>query len=236
MTAPPLSFEALEARIGFCFNNKALLKQALTHRSITRTHPKLKHNERLEFFGDSVLKFIMSEHLFLSHPKASEGDLSKKRSQLISDQFMAEMARQIELGRYLILSYGEKKSGGTTRLSILANSMEALLGACYLDQGMDAVKTMFFNLFNELKDRLDDLTSADFKSKIQEFCQKKGFALPVYTLTKTEGPDHDRTFFIDASLTIDPITYVTKGHSKTKKDAEQQAAQHLIATLPYPIT
>ena len=127
------------------FNNKQYLLEALTHRSIVRGKQKeLPHNERLEFFGDSVLKLIISEYLFHKYPKYDEGELSKIRSKLISDRFMVEIAKEIQLGDFIQLSFGEKKSGGQSRDSILANAMEALLGACYLDQGLDATKEMFF--------------------------------------------------------------------------------------------
>ncbi len=226
---PEYSLEDLQKEIGVIFSNKDYLKEALTHSSFIRHLPKDKqHNERLEFFGDSVLKFIVTEYLFHTYPDYNEGQLSKLRSQIISDKFLAEMAMKIDLGQYIFMSFGEQKSGGVLRKSMIANAMEALLGACYLDKGLEETKTLFFRLWEEVRDQLDSEEFNDFKTLLQEKCQKYKSKLPVYKVVKEIGPDHKKMFHVEASVTIDEMVVISQGDSDTKKRAEQMAAKKIL--------
>ena len=222
-------FEELEKTIGFSFKSKDLLEEALTHKSSIRGKRSAKpYNERLEFFGDAVLKFIMSEYLFNRYPDYDEGQLSKCRSQLVSDKYMEALAKAINLGQYIFLSSGERRSGGASRPSILANAMEALLGACYFDQGIEAVRSMFLNLYAQYGSDLEQLNVVDYKSELQEMCQKRQLELPKYRLIRSIGPGHDQSFVIEACVAHPKMALITQGVAKTKKDAEQSAAQALI--------
>ena len=222
----------LQSQLNISFNNKRLLDEALTHRSIVRGKKKgVVHNERLEFFGDSVLKLILSEYLYHHFPNYDEGELSKLRSQFISDRFMTIMAKELNLSEAIHVSYGEKKAGGQFRDRILADAMEALLGASYLDQGLDITRTWFLTLFEQIKEQSHDVELRDFKTELQELCQKKGATLPSYNLMDTTGPQHDCMFHIQGNITIDEIEIIVKGSAKTKKEAEQKAAQSLLEAI-----
>lgn len=223
------SLPDLEKNINFFFKNPKLLSQALTHRSYSpKLKNKLGHNERLEFLGDSVLKIMVSKLLFDTFPTSNEGELSKIRSQLVSDKFLASLAKEINLGLYLIMSYGEEKSGGRNKLNNLANAFEALLGACYLDQGLDAVTAMFRVLLQSIDYRVAQLSLVDYKSELQELTQKQGIPLPVYTLIHTSGPDHKKEFYVECLIQTLKATLLSPGRSNTKKDAEQLAAKHAL--------
>ncbi|RAP26272.1 ribonuclease III [Candidatus Marinamargulisbacteria bacterium SCGC AG-333-B06] len=222
----------LQKRLNVVFNNPLLLDEALTHRSIIRSKKKgVVHNERLEFFGDAVLKLILSEYLYHLHPTYDEGDLSKLRSQFISDRFMTVMAKSLHLSKVINVSYGEKKAGGQFRDRILADAMEALLGASYLDQGLEITKTWFLKLFETLKDDTQDLELTDYKTELQELCQKKGGILPSYTLINTTGPQHDCIFHVEGMIQINEIDIIVSASGKTKKDAEQKTAQALLIAI-----
>jgi len=222
----------IEKNLGFKFNTIDLLDEALTHRSILRGKQKnLPHNERLEFFGDAVLKLILSEYLYLNYPTYNEGELSKIRSQYVSDRFMTALAKHLNLSEAIHVSYGEKKAGGQFRDRILADAMEAILGASYLDQGLEKTKLWFLKLFELLKDNSDHLELSDYKTQLQEICQKHGSILPTYTLLQTTGPQHDCVFHIQGSISLNNITIIVTASGKTKKEAEQKTAQALIAKI-----
>ena len=223
------SVALLESALGVSFKNKEYLREAITHKSKNKdSSVAVLNNERLEFFGDAVLKLIVTEYLFHLYPTYNEGQLSKLRSKYISDKHMEAMAKLIQLGEYIEMSDGEKKSGGQTRSSILANAMEAVLGACYLDQGFDKTKELFFNLFKKFPMGLDSLELEDYKSILQERCQKKKVDLPHYRLIKSEGPEHDCMFYIEASVFVNKMDLIAHGSGKTKKEAEQRAAKQLL--------
>ena len=174
---------------------------------------------------------MISEHLYHLYPKKNEGDLSKLRSQLISDKFLTILAQEINLGPLLILSYGEQKSEGHVKASNLANAFEALLGACYLDQGLEPTKHMYLNCLGSIEQRLNSIDFVDYKSVIQEKLQKHGLPLPQYTLIRTEGPDHDKHFYIEGTSTSKTFTLRTQASGKTKKEAEQAVAKLLLDLL-----
>lgn len=228
------NLDVLQKELGVFFVDKTLLEEAVTHRSFA--HRDLhKHNERLEFFGDSVLKLIVSEHLYFTYPNYDEGELSKVRSRIISDKFLAELALEIHLGNYIQMSYGEEKSGGRTRKSILSNALEALLGACYLDQGVDCAKAVFFRLWDSVNHRLDIMDCDDFKTTLQERCQKNKTALPKYKIVNEVGPDHKKLFHVEASVFLDDAVFISQGDAVTKKAAEQSAAKKIIDIMDHYI-
>jgi len=234
-TDAKFSIDHLQKQLNIFFKQPDILEQAITHSSFVKykgsfIKPSL-YNERLEFFGDSVLKFIVSDYLFHKHPDFTEGDLSKLRSKIISDRFLAGMARAIQLGDYLKLSHGEKKAGANDRLSTLADAFEALLGACYIDQGLDVVKSLFFSLFEPAYERLLEGDFDDYKSNLQEICQKRKLALPSYQVVKEEGPDHDKVFTVEAVVQSGDIHYVTQGVADSKKQAEQLAAKEAYLAI-----
>ncbi|RAP30721.1 ribonuclease III [Candidatus Marinamargulisbacteria bacterium SCGC AG-414-C22] len=223
-----------QQKLKFKFNDDSLLLEALTHRSYVRGKFKdVAHNERLEFFGDSVLKLIVSEYLFLTFSEATEGDMSKLRSKIISDQFLAKLADYISLGDYLNLSFGEKKSGGSTKSSILANAYEALLGAIYLDQGLDCVRTFFLDQFSVFSDLIQSDEFIDHKSLLQEWCQKNKASLPQYQIVREEGPDHDKNYHIEAFVVFDEVYFFSQGNATSKKMAEQESARYILEMISY---
>lgn len=224
------SYEALEKKIGISFNTKALLKQALTHRSYHSKKELEDDNERLEYFGDAVLKLIVTDYLYHKFPELNEGDLTKKRAGIIADKCLSLIAEKLDLGKYMRFSYGENQSGGRNKTSNLANALEALIGAIYLDKGYEDAKHFFLSYFEKSAKRQAD-SLRDFKTELQEYAQKKYKNLPSYALEKEEGPEHDKIFHISVSLTTAKETLKAKGAGSSKKEAEQSAAKSLIETL-----
>ncbi|MGE4169522.1 MAG: ribonuclease III [Candidatus Margulisiibacteriota bacterium] len=223
---------AVEHRLGIRFKTRALLATALTHSSYARQHKQpIEDNERLEFFGDAVVKLVVSEFLFKRFPQSNEGELTKKRAGMVSDKSLASLAEGLGLGRWMVFSHGEKQSGGSQKTSNLANGFEAVLGAYYLDSGLEAARAFFEPLLETL---LTAEISADPKSELQEFQQRKHKALPRYTVVKTEGPDHQKTFHVALKLSMGKDSLSFEGQGATKKEAEQAAAKqaldHLKAT------
>ncbi len=224
-------FEELEKTLRFNFKNKDLLKTAFIHRSYLNEHPeeKLSHNERLEFLGDSVLGFIVSEHLYQKYPNHPEGDLTNFRSSLVNAKTLSEISRNLDLGKYLLLSKGEEATGGRDRQYILANTFESFLGAMYLDSGIEPAREL---VSRELLPALENIISnklyKDFKSGFQELAQEKRNITPVYKVLSEEGPDHNRTFTVGVFLNDEEIA---QGSGKSKQLAEQEAASSAIAKL-----
>lgn len=218
----------LEHNAGLQFKDKTLLIQALTHRSFAQQNKHAKDNERLEFFGDAVLKLIVSDFLFHKFPSYSEGQLTKTRAQIISDKLLAKMASHIRLGNYIRFSYGEEHSGGKTRPSNLADTFEAILGALYIDRGYEKTKDFFISLYEKMDEKFDDLDLEDYKTILQEKVQKNKEGLPIYTLEKTDGPEHKKLFFISVSANFQNQTFQGKGQGISKKEAEQLAAKDLF--------
>ncbi len=210
----------LEARIGYRFNNPALLTQALTHRSYDAAH-----NERLEFLGDALLETIISAWLYQQHPQADEGDLTRLRASLVKGTQLADLARKLNLGQYMRLGSGELKSGGIKRASTLANAIEAIIAAVYLDSDFKCCQAFTLTLFADTLAALPDVASLkDPKTQLQELLQSEGMTVPKYEIIAELGPEHDREFHIRASTEHHQVT--ASGHSRKK--AEQQAAQKLL--------
>lgn len=223
--------EELEKSLKINFKDKDLLKTAFTHRSYLNEHTqeKLSHNERLEFLGDSVLGFVVSEHLFKEYPDHPEGDLTNFRSSLVNARSLAEVARNLNLGNYLLLSKGEEATGGRERQYLLANTFEALLGAIYLDQGIEPARRLIHSsVIPMLKDIISKKLYKDFKSGFQEIAQEKHGLTPTYKVLEEVGPDHNRTFKVGVYLGEKEIA---NGVGKSKQQAEQAAAEAALANL-----
>ena len=219
----------LEAAIGYKFKNITLLQNALTHSSYANEqwHDSLKSNERLEFLGDSVLGMVVAEHLYKTFPDRLEGDLTRMRADMVCEASLARIAERIELGQYLLLGHGEEQSGGRNRPSILADAVESVLAACFLDGGMDAARRFIetFVLCNVPQSRLRNV---DYKTALQELVQQKKNQQISYRLVGESGPDHNKSFCVEVTLNG---TVVGKGTGTSKKRAEQDAARIATETV-----
>lgn len=209
----------LESIIGYCFEDAAILKEALTHKSFAGEHRSACHNERLEFLGDSILGAIVADYIYCQCPHSEEGVLSKIKSNLVSRHNLYLWAKDLELGRFLRLGHGELSTGGRQRDSILSNAMEAIIGAVYLDGGYEAAQQVVLPWVRTQRLSQD---SGDFKSMLQELVQKRTRDVPQYEVVQTVGPEHDKIFTVEVSLDARRLG-VGKGHSK--KMAEQEAAR-----------
>ena len=224
-------FEELENKLQIKFKDKDLLKSAFIHRSYLNEHPEeeLPHNERLEFLGDSVLGFIVSEHLYQKYPKHPEGDLTNFRSSLVNARTLAEISKRLSLGKFLLLSKGEEATGGRERQYILANTFESLLGALYLDRGIGPARKLISRaLLPKLEHIISKKLYKDFKSAFQELAQEKRNITPTYRVLSEEGPDHNRNFTVGVFLNEEEVA---QGSGKSKQLAEQAAASEAIAKL-----
>ena len=223
---PDESLIWVERSLGYVFVQSALCYTALTHRSAASDH-----NERLEFLGDSVLNCSVARLLYDAHPQVDEGALSRLRATLVSGETLARIAADLGLGEHLRLGVGELKTGGFRRASILADALEALLGAIFLDSGFDAAMAVVVRI---MEPRMLDLPTADMlkdpKTRLQEALQARGLALPVYTLTAVAGDPHAQTFTVSCEVPIFGLTAVGEGGSRRR--AEQLAAAKLMELLP----
>ncbi len=222
------TLEQLEKRIGYSFKNIELLKQAMTHSSYANEQKikRTKDYERLEFLGDAVLELISSEFLFLENPEMPEGKLTKMRSSMVCEPALAYCARDLELGKFMLLGKGEEATGGRERDSITSDAMEAVIGALYLDGGFDAAKTFICRFI--LSDLEHKILFYDSKTVLQEIIQTKPEQEFCYELISESGPDHEKVFLVEAVLNQNVIG---RGTGKTKKLAEQQAAYQSILYL-----
>ena len=222
------TLEILEERIGYQFRDKALLKQALTHSSFTNEQKinRAKNYERLEFLGDAVLELVSSEFLFKEYPEVPEGELTKQRASMVCEPSLAFCARDLELGEFIRLGKGEESTGGRGRDSITSDAMEAVIGAIYLDGGMDGAKA-FIDRFI-LSDLEDKQLFYDSKSNLQELVQGKFKKELSYELLEESGPEHDKTF--RAAVRMEGKV-LGEGQGRTKKAAEQQAAYRALLML-----
>ncbi|HIZ75319.1 MAG TPA: ribonuclease III [Candidatus Mediterraneibacter stercoravium] len=220
-------FRELEEKIGYTFRDFSLLKRAMMHSSYTneRHLEKYKCNERLEFLGDAVLELVSSEYLFRESPKVSEGELTKTRASMVCEPSLAQCARDIELGKYLLLGKGEEATGGRNRDSITSDAMEALIGAIYLDGGFTNAKEFIHRFI--LTDLEDKKLFYDSKTILQEIVQAEKREIS-YHLVREEGPDHNKSFYVEAL--IGGVSFGS-GKGRTKKAAEQQAAYEAILKL-----
>ena len=218
----------LQQKIGYHFNDIDVLKNAVTHSSYIKEHDRnSKSNERLEFLGDAFFDAIIGEELYRSFPEKEEGFLSRTRATLVCEKSLANEARRLDLGKYIMLGNGEEHNGGRFRESILADTMEAVIGAVYLDGGFNAVKTVVLSLFDEsIKDvKRGKFIIVDYKTTLQEKLQNKGEENIKYVLLKESGPDHDKTFQVQLEVNGRAMT---KGTGKSKKQAEQSAAKAML--------
>jgi len=217
--------EKLQKNIDYHFNNVALLKQALTHRSVNKNN-----NERLEFLGDSILGCVISHELYHRFPLVDEGQLSRLRSSLVRGQTLAKLAKTLNLSETLVLGQGELKSGGFRRESIQADAFEAILGAIFLDSDYVTVSDVILKLYEELlNDASPDDSLKDFKTQLQELLQKKGHSLPMYELIKTKGQDHNAVFYV--SCNIKEFNLTVEENAKSIKRAEQACAESILGSL-----
>ncbi len=220
----------LEASLGTSFKNKALLEQALTHRSYLNEHPEFKfgHNERLEFLGDAVLEIVITEHLFINYPDTPEGDLTNWRASLVNARMLYLVADTLGVEDFLLLSKGEAKDKNTkARQYILANSIEAIIGAIYLDQGIEpAKKFIASHIVSHLDEILKNELYLDPKSRFQEISQEKEGITPVYKTIKEEGPDHEKLFTVGLYLGEELIS---TGDGFSKQEAQVKAAEAGLA-------
>ena len=215
----------LEQKLGYPFQNKDLLVRAITHRSAGS-----RHNERLEFLGDSILSLVIAEVLYHRFPNVSEGDMSRMRATLVREKTLAELAREFALGDYLILGPGELKSGGYRRESILADTVEALIGAIYLDSDLDGIRTLMLNWYNERLDSIrPGVEQKDPKTRLQEFLQGRRRPLPTYAVTDVKGEAHNQQFTVECA--IDDIEAALGGVGCSRRKAEQAAAERALEQL-----
>lgn len=211
--------------LGYVFQDKKLLQQALTHRSAGTPN-----NERLEFLGDSVLNFIVASHLFAYFPRASEGELTRIRAKWVCESALAEIAAGFFINEHLILGQGEKKGGGAHRASILADALEALIGAMYLESGMLACEAVVLSWYKAGNENLwIDAHHKDAKTRLQEYLQGKKLPLPMYTLLQTWGDPHHPIFQICCEITV--LEAKAIGEAPSRKRAEQVAAEALLQQL-----
>ena len=218
-------FDDIEQIVGYCFKDKSLLKEALTHKSFAGEHRAAHHNERLEFLGDSILGAIVANYIYQQCPHDEEGVLSKIKSNLVSRRNLYLWGKQLNLGRYMLLGRGELATGGRERDSIISNAMEAVIGAVYLDGGFPAAEALILPWV-----KTQDLTQdeRDYKSMLQELLQKRGSQTPEYEVIQTIGPEHDKIFTIRVTLNGKELG-TGKGHNK--KAAQQAAAENALARI-----
>lgn len=215
---------ALEERLGHQFANRELLEQAVTHRS----HGAV-HNERLEFLGDAVLNCTIAQLLFQKFARLDEGDLSRLRANLVKQQSLAEIAERLELSQFLKLGEGERKSGGFRRPSILADTLEAAVGAVFVDRGFDAAREVITRLFEPVLKSVDPKTlGKDSKTLLQEFLQGKRLPLPLYTVVETRGAAHNQEFEVECS--VPKLDISVRGSGRSRRAAEQGAAKLALET------
>ena len=223
--------EEFQAIIKYRFHNPALLREALTHSSYANEERKhYKSNERMEFLGDSVLSLIVANYLFERFPDLPEGELTKIRAALVCDRSLAKFAQSIQLGSYLAMGKGEEHSGGRTRRSNLEDAFEALIGAIYLDGGLEQARQFVLRFIPNDLDPEQIKTNADYKTTLQEIIQKNPEEKLSYVLVSESGPDHDKSFEVELRLNSNVIG---TGVGKSKKQAEQLAAKQALQLMGY---
>jgi ribonuclease-3 len=219
------NYQELEERLSYSFKDKELIIEALTHKSFKKPY----NNERLEFLGDAVLDLIVGEFLFYKFPNSDEGILSKTRASLVNENGFTMIAKKINLGKYLYLSLAEENNKGREKSSLLSNAFEAIIGAIYLEGGLDIVKDIVIKLLNETHEQIDLRSlSRDFKTALQELTQSTHGITPTYELIRSFGPDHKKEFEIAIVLHGETIS---KAQGKSKKEAQQRAAEIALKEL-----
>jgi len=223
--------QELEQKLNYTFRDPALLREALSHSSYANEHraAHMNSNERLEFLGDSVLGFVTAEFLFRQHPDLPEGDLTRIRAALVCEQSLYEVARKLDLGRYLRLGRGEEAGGGRERTSILADATEAVFAAVYLDGGIDAATALIHRcLLDAEREEAVEERRRDYKTALQELIQRHADQVLTYQMVGEQGPDHDKTFVAEVQLNGSAVG-TGSGHSK--KEAEQAAAKAALEIM-----
>jgi len=222
----------LEVSIGYSFNKRDLLRQALTHKSFVHENQSLglNHNEALEFLGDSVLGFIISSSLYRHFPGETEGNLSRFRSYLVSGNHLVHLARELNLGSYLLLGRGENKTGGYQKKNILIDTLEALIAAIYLDGGFRPARSFVLRIFKAPIKNLkkEAVNLKDYKTQLQEYMAEKLNSSPRYVTIGEEGPDHEKTFFVQ--IEVNGVN-LGRGYGQSKKSAQQMAARETLQIL-----
>ncbi len=225
MTIGDTALESLQNRLGHSFAQPALLARALTHRSFS-----VEHNERLEFLGDSVLNMAVSVLLYQRFSGSDEGDLTRVRAHLVREESLHRAALTLGLPQVLRLSDGESRGGGAQRASILADALEALIGAAFLDGGFDAAQRVVRRLFGELIDGTEiDNWSKDAKTELQEWLQARRLAVPTYRIASTRGQAHAQTFELEC--VVSALGLAERGEGRSRRSAEQQAARRMLEVL-----
>jgi ribonuclease-3 len=232
MSSVPEPAPLVERHLGYTFRDPEMLARALTHKSFANENraPRVQHNETLEFLGDAVLGFVIGELIFKSFPALQEGALSKIKAHLVSASTLAQKARELELGRALRLGSGEARSGGANKDSLLADALEAVIAAIYLDGGLAAVAPFISRLFSADISGIDlgDLSFHDYKTTLQETAQRLGLPLPDYRVIEESGPDHDKMFLVEVAWDGNPFSI---GRGPSKKEAQRQAAKAALERL-----
>lgn len=220
-----------EETIGYTFENKSYILEALTHSSYSNENKNYKFNERLEFLGDSVLSIVISDFLFKKEKNLPEGELTKLRANIVCEESLSDVALQIHLGEYLLLGKGEDATGGRERISILADALEAVIAAIYLDGGLEEASKFIFKYMEEIiEDSLEGKIFRDYKTYLQEVLQSKGEQHIWYKLIEEKGPDHNKRFVMEVGIN-DEVLGV--GEGKSKKDAEQVAAKAALKSQKF---
>jgi ribonuclease III len=231
-TLPEPCLPELENLLGYGFKDQQLLLQALTHRSFVNEHEEehFRNNESLEFLGDSVLGFLISSRIFQHYPELTEGELSKIKAYLVSAANLVQLAESIHLGDFIRLSRGEEKTGGRTKRAIVVDAYEAIIGAIYLDGGVEAAANFVGRQIDNFLEGLDlkQLTYGDFKSALQEQLHNLGRPEPVYRVVNEIGPDHRKTFVVQVVIHGE---VVAESSGRTKKEAQQSAAHIALQSL-----
>lgn len=224
------SLDKIEENIGYRFKKREFLILAMTHSSYANEN-KLLSNERLEFLGDSVLNITISEYIYTHFPELSEGDMTKMRANIVCEYSLNECANNIHLGDFLLLGKGESLSGGRKRASILSDAYEALLGAMYLDSGMEQVrKFILFHMENLINNSIKGIIAFDYKTQLQEIVQRKNDQRVIYEIVKESGPDHNK-LFVSCVKVAGKVLGV--GEGKSKKESEQRAAKIALESLSF---
>lgn len=225
------SIALLEDTVNYAFKNKDLLLEALTHKSFSneQSDQSAPDNERLEFLGDAVLGLVVSHYVFSAYPKLSEGELTRIRSEVVSEKGLAVIGKGIGLGDFMRLGRGEERSGGRRKSSLIANTMEALLGAAFIDSGFEEVRRVVENLFVEnIRHAARRKAGVDYKTRLQERLQARYGEVPLYVLIHAEGPPHQRSYTVEARFRE---TCIGQGQGRSKKSAEQAAAKQALVQM-----
>jgi len=216
---------AFEQRLGHAFGDRDLLRLALTHRSFANERQLANQNERLEFLGDAVLGLVTARLLYREHPDLPEGELSRRKSYLVSEPTLAALAHRVELGEVLRLGVGEHRSGGREKPSLLADTLEAVFGAVYLDGGLAAGESVIEPLLRQEMEETDDWDRRDPKTQLQELVQARVGSLPRYVIREEQGPDHAKTFTVECRVSGEAVGV---GSGSSKKAAQQEAARRAL--------